>query len=136
MTIRALHLKQNRGKFLRELHSQGVKNAESISFLDDNDTTSLGKKLHEIINKVDEVNLENWKEGSSRIREWLRIGDSFLVFENRWDVGALVLSADVLGTYLEVIYRLIGPDFYCVTHDLSHGAVFDKEEYSCFIRMW
>lgn len=137
MSIRSLRLERNRKKILHALKSEGVQKPESISFLGDDDTSALGKRLHERITRVEETQVESWKEASTIIHEWIsEHDDPFLLFDNHWDVGTLVVSSDVVETNMDALYQIIGPDFYCITPDLSHGAVFDKEEYSCFLRMW
>ena len=136
MATRLSKLKENRKLILCALRSAGFQEVERVSFMDDHDASVLGSRLHETICKTKERQIEGWNEVRPHILKWVAKYDSVVVFENRWDVGALIADGHVVGSNLDAIYQVVGPDFYCATPDLCHGAIFDKEEYSCYLKIW
>ncbi|MFN0050917.1 MAG: hypothetical protein ACKV0T_01925 [Planctomycetales bacterium] len=133
---REFSAKQHQKMFLQALNAEGVLPIPDISFFSDQDTSMQGKRLHEIIRNVENVTIEDWKEAKKTILETILMSSAWMVFENRWNVGSFVVAAELLRSHLDSFYRTVGPDLYCATLDLSHGFVFDKDEYSCSLRIW
>jgi hypothetical protein len=133
---RELRAKQYQKRFLQTLNAHRVLGTPAITFLDDQDASGQWKRFDEFMHKIEEVRFQDWKEARTRILENIPKCHAWMVFENNWDVGAFVVPDEVLGTNLDVFYQLLGPDFYCMALDLSHGCAFDKDEYSCSLRIW
>jgi hypothetical protein len=104
MDKREIWAKQHQKKFLQALSAEGVLPTPDMTFLDDQDASRQGKRLHEVIRNIEEVQVEGWKEAKKRLLETIPRCSAWMVLENRWNVGAFVVTAEVLRTNLDAFY--------------------------------
>jgi hypothetical protein len=136
MDKQELIINQHRKRFLRVVTAPGKVRASEVVFLEEREALMLGRRLHEVIRTVEEMEVQDWAEAKVRILETMSRCDSWVLFDNRWDVGAILVSTQVLRRSVEIFYQVLGPDFYGAAMDMSHGFVFDKQEYSFSLRSW
>jgi hypothetical protein len=131
-----IRLSQQRRAFLQVIQINGYQNNDDLSFIDEESAFLLGKQLHDIISNIVEARVQDWEKAKEVFSGFICKYDYYIIFTNRWEIGALAIRMEVLKVNVDAIYRTVGPDFYCATPDLSHGFIFDKNEYYCSTRIW
>lgn len=136
MNAREMRLKKHRATFLGAMQARGFPQLSCITFLSDEEATVRGARLHELLDSIDAIQVQDWMSAKGSVIDAIDMCGDVVIFDNRWDVGAVVATPEVLRSNLDAFYDTVGPDFYCATLDFSHGIVFDKDEYACSLRVW
>ncbi len=134
--LKQLRHNQHRERFLQAMQTHGLKDPQSISFISVDEAVASGTRIHQVLRCIETSQVENWEEAKKRLIDNFPGGDIFVIFTNLWDIGAMLLAATTLRSNIQAIYETVGPDLYCATLDMSHGIVYDSDEFSCSLRMW
>jgi hypothetical protein len=110
--------------------------AGKIDFLDLLLVADYSKAFHSRILQLEEKQVESWVTAAQVLNQIGMRSASWIVLENRWHLGAFRVASSPFIAHLDVFYHLVGPDFYCASPDLDRGLAFDKNEYSCSLRVW